>query len=676
MLKAIQTLNLFLKNEYETILVSTMEEAQKETVERYERSLLKKMEQDWEIRKAKILNEELKAPNLYSSSIKRTIHPESPLLITSSPSSSKLIRLESNNEEDKKIEDCWEALKFMLNELPKGENQNKKIREHHFVEGAKKFLEAQYCRVIQNQIQSHPTEAMVGGDPSFIKVVRAFLRIKLNRGQISKDLESVFDYPVWAQIYYCLRCGRRDEIKKLIHLIQENEKRNILGDFPDYFESYCAMDNQQTSHNQWNKLINLYKEISKSPRDPYQQAVYAIIGKCELSKTIPEVFTTTQDFMWLKLNMVKEVDSTNVFSAYNYPLARLQQLLTEYGSSHFSRNGRNPFLFFQVMLLSQQFERGIQYLFGIDELKNQAFRFAIYLYQHKLLSQHGEPQNDDENLDFVSIICNFVKTLEAKEALKYLVLIDNTKSSTGLPEVTSERDTAIKSVLLHASSFEEFFDACKTYLSEEETIKIFKSAAQDMGAEGRYEESFKLYRLAKDPRNELGVLNNYLARVLKQKGIESDPLMKEAIQIFQQFTQKVSNYADRQSQSTFYYLVQISEFFYFYHRGEFDSAIQSIDQLGLIPSHPDDYISNKVELFKLLDENVKRNFADILTAYMDCLYKRYLRLRGASAHPSKEPEIENTRLRARAVVTFSGFLPYKMPQDTKSNLMRTEVFMS
>lgn len=58
--------------------------------------------------------------------------------------------------------------------------------------------------------------------------------------------------------------------------------------------------------------------------------------------------------------MIREDDSNAplplAFSSTDYPLTKLQEVITHYGSQHFSQNGRQPLLYFQVLLLSQQFE--------------------------------------------------------------------------------------------------------------------------------------------------------------------------------------------------------------------------------------------------------------------------------------------------------------------------------
>jgi hypothetical protein len=52
--------------------------------------------------------------------------------------------------------------------------------------------------------------------------------------------------------------------------------------------------------------------------------------------------------------MVTSMDDSGPPQALSLP--RLQAMLREFGPSYFNRTGRHPLLYFQLLLLSQQFE--------------------------------------------------------------------------------------------------------------------------------------------------------------------------------------------------------------------------------------------------------------------------------------------------------------------------------
>lgn len=59
-------------------------------------------------------------------------------------------------------------------------------------------------------------------------------------------------------------------------------------------------------------------------------------------------------------------------------------LLFSSGESHFSAS-QQPFLYFQVLFLTAQFEAAIAFLFRVERLRSHAVHVALTLYELKLL---------------------------------------------------------------------------------------------------------------------------------------------------------------------------------------------------------------------------------------------------------------------------------------------------
>lgn len=55
--------------------------------------------------------------------------------------------------------------------------------------------------------------------------------------------------------------------------------------------------------------------------------------------------------------------------------------------AHFNPKGSNPLLYFQVLLLSQQFEKAVHYLLVNEDFRIEGVHFAIALYHYGLLHQ-------------------------------------------------------------------------------------------------------------------------------------------------------------------------------------------------------------------------------------------------------------------------------------------------
>lgn len=79
-----------------------------------------------------------------------------------------------------------------------------------FCRGAKKYLENQYERHIQEVVAQNTKQAQIDVQPNNrLQLIRAYLNIIFKSDAIKWPaiLEVAADYPVWAMIFYCLRCG-------------------------------------------------------------------------------------------------------------------------------------------------------------------------------------------------------------------------------------------------------------------------------------------------------------------------------------------------------------------------------------------------------------------------------------------------------------------------------------
>ena len=53
-------------------------------------------------------------------------------------------------------------------------------------------------------------QSKLGGQPGTYKLVKSFLRIRQIPHQ-GPEVELIDDQPVWAMIFYCLRCGDMED---------------------------------------------------------------------------------------------------------------------------------------------------------------------------------------------------------------------------------------------------------------------------------------------------------------------------------------------------------------------------------------------------------------------------------------------------------------------------------
>ena len=96
--------------------------------------------------------------------------------------------------------------------------------------------------------------------------------------------------------------------------------------------------------------------------DPFKYALYKIIGRVELNrKSLPSVAPTMEDWLWLQLCLVRESSLVPGAAGADapherYTLADLAAMVVKFGEKHFDPNGERPLTYFQVLLLTGQFE--------------------------------------------------------------------------------------------------------------------------------------------------------------------------------------------------------------------------------------------------------------------------------------------------------------------------------
>lgn len=111
-------------------------------------------------------------------------------------------------------------------------------------------------------------QAQLGGVPGTYHLVRSFLNIKLP-GMMGA-MEEVFEdgrvegHPVWAMIYYCIRCG---DLNAALQVMQATQ----LQEFAAYLQEYMQSSEQRLSDNLETKLRLSYRRSVRHGSDPFKR---------------------------------------------------------------------------------------------------------------------------------------------------------------------------------------------------------------------------------------------------------------------------------------------------------------------------------------------------------------------------------------------------------------------
>ena len=105
--------------------------------------------------------------------------------------------------------------------------------------------------------------------------------------------------PVWPMIFYCLRCG---DLKSAITAASKagpglSEVAQLLS------EMSSSSDGRLSTHTENVVRIN-YRRSVRATSDPFKRAVFCVIAACDPTDEHPEVATSLDDYLWIKLSQV------------------------------------------------------------------------------------------------------------------------------------------------------------------------------------------------------------------------------------------------------------------------------------------------------------------------------------------------------------------------------------
>ncbi|KAI2653509.1 Nuclear pore complex protein Nup93 [Labeo rohita] len=610
--------------------------------------------------------------------------------------------------DDKNVSDMWLMVKQMTDVLLVPAKDTLKSRvsvdmQMAFVRQALQFLENSYKNYTMVTVFGNLHQAQLGGVPGTYQLVCSFLNIKLPTPLPGMQDGEVEGHSVWALIYFCLRCGDLSAAMQVV-----NRAQHQLGDFKIWFQEYMNSPDRRLSPATENKLRLHYRRVLRNSADPYKRAVYCLIGKCDIGDNHGEVADKTEDYLWLKYTTLKTPSIADKASSLPaaLPLRSMQSRSRSFQcalrrESHFSAS-HQPFLYFQVLFLTAQFEAAIAFLFRVERLRSHAVHVALVLYELKLLlkssgqsaqllSQEAGDPPMVRRLNFIRLLMLYTRKFEStdpREALQYFYFLRNEKDSQG--ENMFMR--CVSELVIESREFDMLLGRLEKDGSRKpgvidkfagDTRVIITKVASEAENKGLFEEAVKLYELAKNPDKVLELMNKLLSPVIAQVSepqSNKERLKNMAVAIAERY--RTNGVAGEKSvDSTFYLLLDLMTFFDEYHAGHIDRAYDVIERLKLVPLSQDS-VEERVAAFRNFSDEIRHNLSEVLLATMNILFTQYKRLKGAVAGTPGRPQrtLEDRdmllRSKARALITFAGMIPYRMAGDTNARLVQMEVLMN
>ena len=446
----------FLKAEREEAILSLLEETKRDTVERLQARHWEAVHREWEMDKSRILSAVAGGggADMAELSLAREVSTvsrihDSTMAGASSLSQAELLYARAvveyntavaagglrpdllasfaalwSEEKEQEVWSLWEMAAAM-GSLP----QDRPPAE--VVQRARGVLEATYSKFIRRTVFDNLSSAGLGGLPGTLPLVRSFLALRVPAATPGLDDGLVDGAPVWAVIYYCLRCG---DLSSAVAAAQRAGPG--LADAQSLLQELVTAPDHRLSPQTEGAVRLQYRRSVRQSTDPYKRAVYCVVAACDPQEEHPEVATSLDDYLWLKLCTVREEGGDCL------TLPGLQTLLTEeYGESHFNASSQ-PLLYFQVLFLTGLFESAVDFLFRSGaSLSCHAAHLALALQelgllvlpqsiQSPLLSREQGDRGPARRLNLARLVMLYTKHFEAtdpKEALQYFYFLRGMK---------------------------------------------------------------------------------------------------------------------------------------------------------------------------------------------------------------------------------------------------------
>lgn len=179
------------------------------------------------------------------------------------------------------------------------------------------------------------------------------------RSQEAKDAfkaEEVDGVYLWAQLYHLLRCGYPAEASALLDSHRETFRGDDAALVGAFKASLISPDGRVPKGDLHNLISVFNSSIRSSNVDQFKLALYKIIGRQDLSRKTLKVASTTEDWMWVQLSLVRDSVAGDG-PQDQYDLGDLGRLVLKYGADKFDEGGKRPFAWFNLLLYTAQFER-------------------------------------------------------------------------------------------------------------------------------------------------------------------------------------------------------------------------------------------------------------------------------------------------------------------------------
>ena len=124
-------------------------------------------------------------------------------------------------------------------------------------------------------------------------------------------------------------------------------------------------------------------------------------------------------------------------------------------------------------------------------------------------------------------------------------------------------------------------------------------------------------------------------------------------------------------------LIGLLKFMNYWKENKLEQAIHVFETLNLIPFEKDmAAIMKKANEFRNLDENIAKNFPEILVIIMSCVHNLWCQYKQSTFNDeTRQAKMVELQRKARVIAVFAGSIQFRMPGDIYSKISEMEVHM-
>ncbi|RLN72634.1 hypothetical protein BBJ28_00018322 [Nothophytophthora sp. Chile5] len=596
-----------------------------------------------------------------------------------------------------------------------GDEAQHKLLQYRFAFGARVFLENQFRGFVQQTVQKN--NLATGGVPDLVSTIRAFVRYLQSSRYAANGSGSSTEVNVniWSTVYYCLRCGGDQEAVDLV-----TSAARVGGDSPIDADVLCALryrahqkklyaDRDATPLNafsrqfpsEYERLVDRYHRLTSASIDAvsvvnhYERCVVNLLCFGNANASESRILTTVEDYLWQRLCFIQRVAATSSAPDSAYTITRLAKSIQKFGPAHFEGASQpgggnfSAFLYFEILLVTQEFEKAIKYLASKGFLL-EAVHFAIALNHYGLLecTSFSMGEEDETTVDMVRLIRQYIHGFQranASEAADYVACIS---------ELTAKKEL-LAELLLETRKFDVLagftnntdgsrtrglYDHLLKDESEDDVKELILAAARKAEIRGRPHDAFALLKSAGDIEGVIALLNTQLSSTLAATRPEREEWFRQAKEFAEKWmrfpwVQAIANRHARTAAIAFQTLLNVSIFLDIFEKQQYEDAIAFVDELELVPTQDSSNLALCVDRFLAFDESVRQNFHILLLGYMECLVRDADRLKTQVSGEVRRLGVGALREKAELLVTFAGMIKFRLPSGTNERLNRMEAMI-